>query len=154
MQRMSLRKAVGALAIVSCSLMTTASLAHADDDDITVLPPIEVIGTPEEDSGGGSIGGGIGFPGGGGGGGGQPPEQLETITVTATPLSATEKAALNDAVKGKEYPGAIEALERFGYTAVRRISGDPRSVAWMQRANPLTNIILICDSGVCSVDNL
>jgi hypothetical protein len=122
------RRAVGALAIVSCSLLTSSAVAHADDDDITVLPPIVVTASPDEGGGGGPIGiGGIGLPGGGGGGAGQPPQQIEPIVVTATPMTAAEKAELNAAVKNESWQGAIAVLTSRGFTRLATLGGTSES---------------------------
>jgi hypothetical protein len=150
------RRAVGALAIGSCGLLTTAAVAHADDEDVTVLPPIVVTPSPDEDGGGGPGGiGGVGLPGGGGGGGtGQPPEQIEPIVVTSTPMTAAEKAELNAAVKNESWQGAIAVLTSRGFTVLRRLGAPPNQVAVLQRANPLTNITLTCVPSGCSVEDI
>ena len=142
------RRAVGALAIVSCSLLTSSAVAHADDDEeVTVLPPIVVTASPDEGGGGP---GGFGLPGGGGGAG-QPPQQIEPIVVISTPMTAAEKAELNAAVKNESWQGAIAVLTSRGFTVLRRLGAPPNQVALLQRADPLTNITLTCVPSGCSV---
>ena len=148
MRKIPLRKAVGALTIVSCSLLTGGFVAHADGDDEGPPPQRvdEIVVTAPRDGGNdGGGGGGIDLPGGGGGETQPPPQEMETVTVTSVPLTPAEKAELNAAIKGAPRDRALRELHNRGFDPTFRVGVPPDQIILLQRATPRTNIRLTCN---------